>query len=62
MCEANVYIKKGDGEQTVLEDVEILRPEGEHIFLANIHGEQKRVKAKLVSIDFVEHKVILSDV
>lgn len=59
MCEANVYMKKGDEEQKVLEDVEILRPEGEYLFLANIHGEQKRVKAKILSIDFTEHKVIL---
>lgn len=62
MCESNVYIRRGENEEKVLEEVEILRPEGEGIiFLANIYGEQKRIKAKLVSIDFTEHKVVLSE-
>jgi predicted RNA-binding protein len=62
MCESNVYILKGDNEEKVLEEVEILRPEGEGvIFLANIYGEQKRIKARLVSVDFTEHKVLLSE-
>lgn len=62
MCESNVYIRRGENEEKVLEEVEILRPEEEGIiFLANIYGEQKRIKAKLVSIDFTEHKVVLSE-
>jgi predicted RNA-binding protein len=62
MCESNVYIRKGDAEEKVLEDVEVLRPEADGVFfLANIYGEQKRIKAKLVSIDFTEHKVLLSE-
>ena len=59
MCEANVYLKQGDKEEKILGEVEILRPEGDNLFLANIYGEQKRVKARLVSIDFTEHKVLL---
>jgi predicted RNA-binding protein len=62
MCESNVYIRRGDVEEKLLEDVEVLRPEGEDVFfLANIYGEQKRVKAKLISIDFTEHKVLLGE-
>ncbi len=60
MCESNVYIKKGDEEEKVLQDVEILRLEGDVLFIANIHGEQKRIKARLVSIDFTEHKVLIA--
>jgi predicted RNA-binding protein len=54
-------MKMGDGEEKVLAEVEILRPEGDIIFLANIYGEQKRVKARIVSIDFTEHKVLLAE-
>ncbi len=61
MCEAIVYIRKGDKEETLLEEVEILRPEGDQFYLANIHGEEKRVKARLVTIDFVEHKAVLAE-
>jgi len=59
MCESNVYLKKGDGEEQVLADVEIMRPEGDMIYLANIHGEEKRIKARLLAIDFSEHKAWL---
>ena len=61
MCESNVYMKKGDKEEKVLEEVEVLRPEGEFIFLANVYGEQKRVKARLLSINFTDHKVLLQE-
>lgn len=62
MCESNVYIRRGDEEEKVLEDVEIIRPEGEGVFfLSTIYGEQKRIKARLVSIDFTEHKVLLNE-
>ena len=61
MCESNVFIVKDGREEKVLEDVEILKPEGEFFLLANIHGEQKRVKARLLSVDFTAHKVLLSE-
>ena len=61
MCESNIYMRKDGEEEKILEDVEILKPEGDIIFLANVYGEQKRVKARLVSINFAEHKVILAE-
>ncbi len=61
MCEASVYIRRGGKEEKILEEVEILRPQGDTLFLANIYGEQKRVKGRLVSIDFTEHKVVLEE-
>jgi predicted RNA-binding protein len=55
-------MRKGESEEKVMEEVEILRPEEEGIFfLANVYGEQKRIKAKLISIDFTEHKVLLGE-
>ena len=61
VCESNVYIKKGDKEETVLEDVEILKPEGDVYYIANVYGEEKRIKARLVSVNFTEHKVIFAE-
>lgn len=60
VCESNVFLKKNESEEILLEDVEILRPEGDEIYLANIHGEEKRLKARLVLVNFSEHKAILS--
>ena len=59
MCEASVFCVKDEKEELVLADVEVLRPEGEFIFLKNIFGEQKRVKGRIREMNLVEHRVLL---
>ena len=59
MCEASVFCVKGEKEELVLADVEVLRPEGEFIFLKNIFGEQKRVKGRIREMNLVEHRILL---
>ena len=46
MCEANAYLVKEGKEELVLEDISILRPEKEELYLQNIFGEQKRIRAR----------------
>ncbi len=59
MCEASVFCVKDKKEELVLADVEVLRPEGEFIFLKNIFGEQKRVKGRIREMNLVEHRILL---
>ena len=59
MCEANAYLSKGGIEELILEDITLLRPEGSEIFLENMFGEQKRVKARIKEINFTTHRVTL---
>ena len=59
MCEANAYILKDGEEQTLLEDVDLLRPEGEAIYLRSVFGEQKTVNARIKEIRLMDHKIIL---
>ena len=59
MCEASVFCVKDEKEELVLADVEVLRPEGEFIFLKNIFGEQKRVKGRIREMNLVEHRILL---
>ena len=59
MCEANTYLLKDGKEELILEDLVILRPELDGIYLQNIFGEQKRVKARIKELNLVEHRVIL---
>ena len=47
MCEANAYILKEGKEELVLEDISILRPEPDGLYLQNIFGEQRRIKARI---------------
>jgi predicted RNA-binding protein len=61
MCEANAYLLKEGKEELIFEDLMILRPEQEGIYLQNIFGEQKRVKARIKEMNLVEHRVILEE-
>ena len=61
MCEANAYLLKEGKEELILEDLMILRPEQEDIYLQNIFGEQKRIKARIKEMNLVEHRVILEE-
>jgi predicted RNA-binding protein len=61
MCEANAYLFKEGKEELILEDLMILRPEQEGIYLQNIFGEQKRIKARIKEMNLVEHRIILEE-
>ncbi len=59
MCEANAYIVREGKEELVLEDIALLRPEEEGLYLQNIFGEQKRVKARIKEMNLLDHRIIL---
>jgi predicted RNA-binding protein len=59
MCEANAYLIKGGNEELILEDITLLRPEGNELFLENMFGEQKRIKARFKEMNLTTHRVIL---
>jgi len=46
MCEANAYIVREGKKNWFLEDISILRPEKDEIYLQNIFGEQKKIRAE----------------
>ena len=59
MCEAAAFMLKNGREELVLQDVDLIEPEGENLRLVNIFGEQKVLKASILSLNLVNHKVIL---
>ncbi len=59
MCEAAAYIIKNGQEELVLQDVDLIEPDGDNLRLVNIFGEQKVLKASILSLNLVNHKVIL---
>ncbi len=61
MCEASVYLVKGGREELVLEDVAILRPERDELYLQNLFGEQKRMKARIKEMNLIDHKIVLEE-
>lgn len=59
MCEAAAYLLKEGREELILQDVDVIEPDGDSLRLVNIFGEQKTVKATIHSLNLVNHKVIL---
>ncbi|MDI1472886.1 MAG: CooT family nickel-binding protein [Thermodesulfovibrio sp.] len=61
MCEANAYIIKDGKEEIYLEAVDILKPEGDEIYLRSIFGEQKIFKGRIKEMSLLNHKIILEE-
>jgi len=59
MCEAAAYVLKDGREELVLQDVDVIEPDGDNLRLVNIFGEQKVLRAHILSLNLVDHKVIL---
>jgi predicted RNA-binding protein len=62
MCEATVYLCEGEQERELMQDVVLVKPEGEVYLLASLLGEQKLVRARIDKIDFIKHTVHLTKV
>jgi len=59
MCQSNVYLECDGQQQLIIEDVGLMRPEGDKILLISIFGEEKLIDAKIKMIDLLHHKIVL---
>ena len=59
MCEAKVFLLEDHTNQPLMKDVVLIQPEGDAYLLANLIGEQKLVRGRIVKIDFLRHVVQL---
>lgn len=60
MCEANVYVIDEKGDKILLmEAVDKLIPQEDGIYLENIYGQRKKVKARIKEMALVEHDITL---
>jgi predicted RNA-binding protein len=50
---------KNGVEEEIMKDVLVLENRGDHLFLADLLGNEKKVRGKIKHIDFGNHKVIL---
>jgi predicted RNA-binding protein len=62
MCEANAFLIKEGIENKVMENVDQLDVEGDEIRLVNIFGEQKKIKARIVSYNGSDSRILLESV
>jgi predicted RNA-binding protein len=59
MCEANAYLIESGEETLVMENVDVLRPEGNGVYLQDIFGGQRTIKARIKELNLVDHRILL---
>ena len=59
MCEANAYLLQDGEEQLIMENVDVVRPDSNGIYLQDIFGGQRTVKARIKEMKLVDHKILL---
>ena len=59
MCEANAYVIREGKEDLLLEDITLLRQEDGELFLQNLFGEEKRIRARIKEMNLSTHRVLL---
>jgi len=62
MCEANVYLRKGEQEEILMEQVDIIEPFEDVLRLVDIFGRQKMIKARIKDMNLLNHRIILEEV
>ncbi|MBN2223452.1 MAG: CooT family nickel-binding protein [Deltaproteobacteria bacterium] len=60
MCESNVYLKKGEDEQLVLEDVVLIKPAPGGLYLEDILGRVREISGRIELIDLMNHRIIVT--
>ncbi len=61
MCEANAYLIKDGEEKIIMQSVDILRPEKNGIYLQDIFGGQRTIKARIKEMNLVQHRIVLEE-
>jgi len=50
---------KDGKEELLMENVDILRPEGDVVYLMDIFGEQRWVEGAIKEMNLVRHRIVL---
>jgi predicted RNA-binding protein len=61
MCEANAYLIRDGEEKLIMENVDTLRPEKNGIYLQDIFGGQRTIKARIKEMNLVDHRILLEE-
>ncbi|HOA36055.1 MAG TPA: CooT family nickel-binding protein [Bacillota bacterium] len=61
MCQSSVYLVKDGREELVMEDVSVIKPQGEELLLVGMLGEKKQVKAKIKELQLMDHRILLEE-
>ncbi|NLA11738.1 MAG: CooT family nickel-binding protein [Firmicutes bacterium] len=61
MCQSTVYLVKDGREEMVMEDVSVVKPQGDELLLVGMLGETKQLKAKIKELQLMDHRILLEE-
>jgi predicted RNA-binding protein len=61
VCQSSVYLVKDGREELVMEDVSVIKPQGDDLLLVGMLGEKKQVKAKIKELQLMDHRILLEE-
>jgi predicted RNA-binding protein len=59
MCQLTAYLEQDGQEELLLEDVGLIKAEGDKFWLISIFGERELVDAKIKVVDLLNNKLVL---
>jgi predicted RNA-binding protein len=59
MCEANAYLRRGEIDELVLQNVDRVEYTEDGLLLEDIFGQRKILKARIRELALVDHRIIL---
>lgn len=62
VCEANVYLVRHGQEELVMEKVDRVIPKADSIFMENVVGERRVIKARIKEMELVHHRILLEEI
>lgn len=59
MCDTTAYVLTDDGQETVMESVQLIRPEGGGVYMKNLFGEETVFDGRIKEVSLSSGRVIL---
>lgn len=61
MCESNAYVYRDGKEEFLMDNVILLEPRNNKLYLRSLLGEEKLFNGVVKEIKFMDHKIILQE-
>lgn len=61
ICQSTVCLIKDGREEVVMEDVSLIKPQGEELLLVGMLGETKLIKARIKELQLMDHRILLEE-
>jgi predicted RNA-binding protein len=61
MCQSRVVTFRGGQEEVVMDDVVTVRPQDDQLFLQDLYGQQKVIRARIKELQLMDHRIVIEE-